>query len=188
MGDVVRSLGGISPALGGQVPPIRFRNLAFGSQQADVAAQLKDFACTAQRADVMSFHGEVAGDAATVTARFTPVTGHLYAVQVEFEPEYHGSYQVLLVAYHRLRDVLVGKYGTPTTIEHAFQTPYVEGGGEELKAIAVGWARIAAGWLTPEATLAIELTTRRTPRISYVNVALEEVDASERAAIAAESL
>jgi hypothetical protein len=125
-------------------------------------------------ATVTSLQGYVDGVKYDVLVCNTPITKKVWKIMV-YLPEQNNWYD-LKNTYEKFYDLFVKKYGEPYASYNSFSTPYEEGDGYEMTAVAVEKCNYSAFWnevwMTVSKFKQIEL--------NYENVTNSEIFTAEK--------
>ena len=137
-----------------------FADLKWGASTASVRSQLaaKGFDTEIDSDGDVKFKGKLIGYSAVGWAVI--VSNRLLKVQVNILTPDSKAKQ----AYSEMKEVLNGKYGSPTSKYEFFTKPYYEGDGYEEQALRLGKATFALFWGD---ALSMEITEKLTVQLTY---------------------
>lgn len=126
--------------------------------------------------NVTSMEGNYAGTNYEINIVNTPTSKKVWKIAV-YLPEQSNWYS-LKSSYEKYLETLTEKYGQPTKSYGFFSSPYYEGDGFEMTALAIEKCNYAAYWL--DIIMSIEISKYKQIKISYENAVNSELDDQER--------
>jgi hypothetical protein len=115
-----------------------------------------------------------------VYIKCTPITKTVWGFNVYLPKQ--TSWSSLKREYEEYLDVLSKKYGEPETKYNFFSSPYKEGDGDEMTAVAVDKCTYSAFW-TKNSGLWISISKFKQVVISYENKSNSDLDDKEKSEI-----
>lgn len=123
---------------------------------------------------VTTLRGVVDGNKYDVLVCSTPITKKVWKIAV-YLPEQTNWYD-LKSSYEKFYELFVNKYGEPRSSYSSFASPYVEGDGYEMTAVAVDKCNYSAFW----ESVYISISKFKQLEINYENPTNAELMTSER--------
>lgn len=136
-----------------------------GSMESLISAfKAKGFTLNEKTDTYLSMKGKMAGTTIDVDMAFTPKSKKCWKLLV-YLPKQNNWYAIKR-QFQEYKDVLVEKYGQPNSDYHFFISPYYEGDGYEMTAVAVDKCRYSSYWGN---SMNIEISKFKQVRIGYEN-------------------
>jgi hypothetical protein len=123
----------------------------------------KGFHVTLEKENTLSMEGTMAGKKVELIASFTPISKTCWAFFV-YLPVQNNWYDIK-TSYQDYVDILTQKYGTPKAHYEFFTSPYYEGDGYEMSAIALEKCTYFTHW----DTIAVSISEFKQIKIQYEN-------------------
>lgn len=120
--------------------------------------------------------GNYAGTNYEIIIINTPITKKVWKIAV-YLPEQISWYS-LKSEYNKYLEILTSKYGQPDNSYDFFSSPYYEGDGYEMTALAIEKCNYASYWL--DVIISIEISKYKQIKISYENKANSDLDDQEK--------
>jgi hypothetical protein len=124
--------------------------------------------------------GKIGSDPAELFILYSPITKTVWSYKVFLPKQTTWSY--LKSDYEKYLNILTEKYGSPEKTYTFFSSPYDEGDGYEMTAVAVDKCTYAAFW-TKEQGVRIKISKYKQVQISYENAKNSELDDAETKSI-----
>jgi hypothetical protein len=126
--------------------------------------------------------GKIAQNPIELFVFVTPKTKRVYKVVGYLDEDI--SWVSLKSTYIRYREIITNKYGIPDGNYEDFTTPYYEGDGYELSAVALEKVNYSAYWLNNMSmNIGIEISKFKQVKISYENYELIKLKRTEQSQI-----
>lgn len=109
----------------------------------------------------------------------TPKSGKFAKIGLYFDKRI--SWSSLLSDYNRMKEIIVDKYGIPTSDYETFVNPFYLGDGYEMTAVKIEKCIYASYWLMDTMNISLEISKFAQVNLSYENVANMDLLSRERA-------
>lgn len=161
-----------------KAPAPEFMGIEVDGSRADITSQFKSkgFIVSREKADENSikFTGKINGMQIEVFAAFTTTSNKCWALMV-YLPEQTNWYDIKR-QYNEYLQILIDKYGKPNSSYDFFSSPYYEGDGYEMSALALGKCTYAAFWEKQY----IQISKFKQVKIQYENPENSALDDKEK--------
>jgi len=129
---------------------------------------------------VITLKGTLGNDAIEVFVIATPSTHKVWKVSVYFPKE--ETWSSLKDKFSSIKGLLTNKYGEPDKDYHFFSSPYEEGDGYEMTAVAVDKCNYFTYWKKNlvNATIITKISEYKQVSVSYQNQANSELNDAEK--------
>ena len=125
-------------------------------------------------------NGRIGSDVVELFITYSPITKTVWGYRV-FLPK-QSTWSYIKSDYEKYLGILTEKYGSPEKSYNFFSSPYDEGDGYEMTAVAVDKCTYAAFW-TKEQGVRIKISKYKQVQISYENAKNSELDDAETKSI-----
>lgn len=129
----------------------------------------KGFYVATSAGNVVGLKGKLNGQMIELNIVYTPITKTVCKFSI-YMPE-QTSFYYLKEEYEKYVDVFQTKYGIPTSKYEYFVSPYYDGDGYELQAVAMEKAIFSTYWFGNTMNLSVNISEWKQVNIVYENVA-----------------
>jgi len=140
----------------------------------------KGFTLVKKDANITSMTGKLGADEIELYIIASLASKKVWKTAIYF-PKYT-DWASLKSKFTGLKDIMDNKYGTPKNDYHFFASPYEEGDGYEMTAVAVEKCDYFVAWQSEENnyTISLDISKFKQPRVSYENSANAEQNRKEK--------